>query len=169
MALAGAATATVLAFGLAGANGTRGYRFIVAGLGIGAIAGAVTQVMLSQVAIDDANAAYPWTVGSLNARTPESVQLLALGLAVGCLALMCLSRAVNSLQFSDPVAITLGIKLKRTRLLGLGLSVLMTGLAVSVCGPVGLVALLALNWPEACAAPAKFPSRHLLWRALALW
>ncbi|KPQ28584.1 MAG: iron complex transport system permease protein [Marinobacter excellens HL-55] len=157
MALAGAATATVLAFGLAGANGTRGYRFIVAGLGIGAIAGAVTQVMLSQVAIDDANAAYPWTVGSLNARTPESVQLLALGLAVGWLALMFLSRAVNSLQFSDPVAITLGIKLKRTRLLGLGLSVLMTGLAVSVCGPVGLVALLAPELARSLCRPGKVP------------
>ena len=73
MALAGAATATALAFGLAGGSGTRGYRFIVAGIGIGAIAGAITQLLLSQVSIDVANSAYPWTVGSLSARDPMMV------------------------------------------------------------------------------------------------
>ena len=108
MALAGAAAATAIAFGLAGANGTRGYRFIVAGIGIGAIAGAVTQVMLSRVAIDAANAAYPWTVGSLNARSGQSVLVLGMGLAAGYLVLMSLSRALNTLQFTDAVAIALG-------------------------------------------------------------
>ncbi|BBI52669.1 hypothetical protein HORIV_50900 [Vreelandella olivaria] len=68
MALAGATTAAVLTFGLAAGSGTQGYRFIVAGIGVGAVFGAVTQLMLARVAIDTANAAYPWTVGSLNAR-----------------------------------------------------------------------------------------------------
>lgn len=157
MALAGAAAATALAFGLAGANGTRGYRFIVAGIGIGAIAGAVTQVMLSRVAIDDANAAYPWTVGSLNARSSQSVSVLAIGLAGGYLSLMAISRALNTLQFSDPVAIALGTRLRRTRTLGLGLSVLLTGLAVSVCGPVGLIALLAPELARTVCRPGKVP------------
>ncbi|WP_240616468.1 FecCD family ABC transporter permease [Marinobacter fuscus] len=157
MALAGAATATALAFGLAGAKGTRGYRFIVAGIGIGAIAAAITQVMLSRVAIDDANAAYPWTVGSLNARNPESVKVLAAGLALGYLVLMAITRALNTLQFADAVAIALGTRLKATRILGLGLSVLLTGLAVSVCGPVGLVSLLAPELARALSRPGKIP------------
>ena len=65
MALAGATTAAVLTFGLAAGSGTQGYRFIVAGIGVGAVFGAITQLMLARVAIDTANAAYPWTVGSL--------------------------------------------------------------------------------------------------------
>jgi iron complex transport system permease protein len=157
MALAGAAAATALAFGLAGANGTRGYRFIVAGIGIGAIAGAVTQVMLSRVAIDAANAAYPWTVGSLNARSEQSVQVLAIGLVAGYLILLAISRALNTLQFSDAVAIALGTRLKLTRILGLALSVLLTGLAVSVCGPVGLIALLAPEFARTVSRPGKVP------------
>lgn len=157
MALAGAAAATAIAFGLAGANGTRGYRFIVAGIGIGAIAGAVTQVMLSRVAIDAANAAYPWTVGSLNARSGQSVLVLGLGLAAGYLVLMSLSRALNTLQFTDAVAIALGTRLKATRIIGLGLSVMLTGLAVSVCGPVGLIALLAPELARALCRPGKVP------------
>lgn len=157
MALAGAAAATAIAFGLAGANGTRGYRFIVTGIGIGAIAGAVTQVMLSRVAIDAANAAYPWTVGSLNARSGQSVLVLGLGLAAGYLILMSLSRALNTLQFTDAVAIALGTRLKATRIIGLGLAVMLTGLAVSVCGPVGLIALLAPELARALCRPGKVP------------
>jgi len=157
MALAGAAAATAIAFGLAGANGTRGYRFIVAGIGIGAIAGAVTQVMLSRVAIDAANAAYPWTVGSLNARDGQSVLTLAIGVTAGYLTLMSITRSLNTLQFSDAVAIALGTRLKAIRLLGLGLSVMLTGLAVSVCGPVGLVALLAPELARALCRPGKVP------------
>ena len=157
MALAGAACATAIAFGLAGANGTRGYRFIVAGIGIGAIAGAVTQVMLSRVAIDAANAAYPWTVGSLNARSGNSVLVLAIGLAAGYAILMLISRGLNTLQFSDAVAIALGTRLKATRILGLALSVLLTGLAVSVCGPVGLIALLAPELARTICRPGKVP------------
>lgn len=157
MALAGAAAATAIAFGLAGANGTQGYRFIVAGIGIGAIAGAVTQVMLSRVAIDTANAAYPWTVGSLNARSGQSVQVLAIGLVAGYLVLLSISRALNTLQFSDAVAINLGTRLRITRLLGLGFAVILTGLAVSVCGPVGLIALLAPELARTLCRPGKIP------------
>src|SRR5690554_5109217 len=157
MALAGAAAASAIAFGLAGANGTRGYRFIVAGIGIGAIAGAVTQVMLSRVAIDAANAAYPWTVGSLNARSGNSVLVLACGLAAGYGLLMLISRGLNTLQFSDAVAVALGTHLKRVRILGLAISVLLTGFAVSVCGPVGLIALLAPELARTICKPGKVP------------
>ena len=142
MALVGAATATALAFGLAGDSGTRGYRFIIAGVGIGAIAGAITQFMLSQVAIDDANAAFPWTVGSLNARNPSATALLGIGLALGLILALRLARALQLVQVSDAISIGLGIQLKRVRHQALALSVLLTGLAVAVAGPVGLVALL---------------------------
>lgn len=157
MALVGAATATALAFGLAGANGTRGYRFIIAGLGIGAIAGAITQVMLSRVAIDSANAAFPWTVGSLNARSASAVIMLAIGLPVGWITALLLGPALNTLQFSDPVAINLGTRLPRVRALSLGCAVLLTGLAVAVAGPVGMVALLAPELARALSRAGRVP------------
>ncbi len=157
MALGGAATATALAFGLAGANGTRGYRFIIAGLGIGAIAGATTQVMLSRVAIDAANAAFPWTVGSLNARSATAVSVLAVGLVTGWIAALLLGPSLNTLQFSDPVAINLGTQLKRVRTLSLACAVLLTGLAVAVAGPVGMIALLAPELARALSRPGRVP------------
>ena len=95
---------------------------------------------------DAANAAYPWTVGSLNARPPLAVWLLAGGLALGLPAARLLTRPLTTMRFSDSVAIGLGVRLGAMRIATLALSVALTGLAVAVAGPVGLVALIA---PEA--------------------
>lgn len=157
MALVGAAVATALAFGLAGATGTRGYRFIIAGLAIGAVSGAITQVMLSSVALDDANAAYPWTVGSLNARAPAAVNALIIGLIVGYTLSLFLNRALATLQLPEPVTASLGTRSGRVRVAGLILSVLLTGLAVSVAGPVGLIALLGPELARTISRPGSIP------------
>lgn len=146
LALTGAASAAALTFLLAAGAGARGYRFIVVGLGIGALFGALTNLMLARADIDAANAAYPWTVGSLNARPPLAVWLLAGGLALGLPAARLLTRPLALMRFSDSVAIGLGVRLGAMRIATLALSVALTGLAVAVAGPVGLVALIA---PEA--------------------
>ncbi|WP_355661854.1 FecCD family ABC transporter permease [Halomonas salifodinae] len=142
MALAGAATAAALTFGLASGGDTRGYRFIVAGIGVGAVFGAVTQLLLARVAIDTANAAYPWTVGTLNARSGQAVTVLAIGLAVGLPLALALARSLSLMRFSDAVASGLGVVLRRRRWQVLSLSVMLTALAVAVAGPVGLVGLV---------------------------
>ncbi|MGE8500060.1 MAG: FecCD family ABC transporter permease [Pseudomonas sp.] len=143
LALSGAATAAVLTFALAAGGGARGYRFIVVGIAIGALFGALTNLMLARSDIDAANAAYPWTVGSLNARPADAVLLLGIGLALGLPLAKLLVRALSLMRFSDSVAIGLGVRLRLMRVLTLGLCVWLTALAVAVVGPVGLIALAA--------------------------
>jgi len=143
LALTGAATAAALTFGLASGSGARGYRFIVVGIGVGALFGALSNLMLARAAIDAANAAYPWTVGTLNARPALSVHLLGFGLLLGLPLAKLLVRPLTLLRFSDSVALGLGVGLARTRLATLVLTVWLTALAVAVVGPVGLVALVA--------------------------
>ncbi len=146
LALVGAATAAALTFVLAAGSGTRGYRFIVVGLGVGAIFGALTNLMLARADMDAANAAYPWTVGSLSARPPLAVALLAGGLAIGLPLAKLLAGRLSVMRFADCVAIGLGVRIGLMQVGTLALSVALTGLAVAVAGPVGLVALIA---PEA--------------------
>lgn len=143
LALSGAATAAVLTFALAAGGGARGYRFIVVGIAIGALFGALTNLMLARSDMDAANAAYPWTVGSLNARPADSVLLLGIGLALGLPLAKLLINALSLMRFSDSVAIGLGVRLQLMRLLTLILCVWLTALAVAVVGPVGLIALAA--------------------------
>ncbi|WP_136068151.1 FecCD family ABC transporter permease [Modicisalibacter radicis] len=157
MALAGAATATAITFGLAGGAGTRGYRFIVAGIGVGAVFGALTQLLLARVAIDTANAAYPWTIGSLNARDGEALGVLVVGLALGLVAAQWLTRPLAVLRFSDSVAQGLGIRVRACRYLALGLAVALTALAVAVAGPVGLVALIGPEIARHLSSPRGVP------------
>ena len=156
MALAGATTAAVLTFGLAAGSGTQGYRFIVAGIGVGAVFGAVTQLMLAQVAIDTAHAAYPWTVGSLNARPAGALELLGISLALGIIAALMLARSLTLLRFNDPTARGLGVRVNVRRWQVLMLSVVLTAFAVAVAGPVGMVALIG---PE--IARSLSSSRHV--------
>src|SRR5690554_2381338 len=164
MSLVGAITATALIFALAGSSGTQGYRFIVVGLGIGAIAGAGTQLILSWVAIDDANAAFPWTIGSLNARSPDAFKLLCAGLALGVFFAYRLAKGLNALRLSETVPTTLGFNIKRLRAASLVLAVLLTGLAVAVAGLVGMVALLG---PEIARALCRHRGLPILASALA--
>lgn len=152
LALIGATTAAALAFGLGG-GGSRGYRFIVVGIAVGALFGAITNFMLARSDIDAANLAYPWTVGSLNARSSSTVLLLAGSLAVCLPIAKVLGRQLQLLRFSDAVAVGLGAQVQRTRLVVLLVTVVLTATAVAVAGPVGLVSLAA---PEV----ARHLTRH---------
>src|SRR5690606_10046866 len=104
---------------------------------VGALFGALTNFMLARTNIDAANLAYPWTVGSLNARSASTVALLAACLAVFLPIAKILGRHLQLLRFSDTVAIALGTHVRHTRLAILIVTVFLTATAVAVAGPVG--------------------------------
>ena len=156
-ALVGAATAAALAIGLAGGSGHRGYRFLVVGLGVGAGLGAITQLMLARAAIDDANRAFPWTIGSLNSRSATSVAVLAVGLAVALPVAVALGRQLRLMRLADAVVLGLGSRVGRIRLAVIGTAVVTAGLSVATAGPLGLVALLAPEIARKAAGPRIVP------------
>ena len=157
MALVGAATAAAVTLALAGGTGTSGYRFVVVGLGVGAVLGAATNLLLVRAPIDAANAAFPWAVGSLNSRPDAPVVLLAAALAV-CLPLAALTgRRLAVLRLSDRVAAGVGVRVRGVRLAALALAVVLAGLAVAVGGPLGLVALVAPEAARALCGPRGVP------------
>jgi iron complex transport system permease protein len=156
-ALVGSATAAALAIGLAGGAGRRGYRFLVVGLGVGAALGALTQLMLARAPIDAANRAFPWTVGSLNGRSPGAVAVLAVGLAVLLPVAVLLGRRLRLMRLADPVVTGLGGRVRRVRLAVIAAAVVASGLSVAVAGPLGLVALLAPEIARKAAGPRVVP------------
>lgn len=157
MALTGAATAAALTLGLSGGAGQRGYRFLVVGLGIGAVFGAVTNLMLARADIDAANAAMPWTVGTLGGTSLPAVRVLAAGLLVALPVAVLLGRWLGVLRFPDAVATGLGVPLRRARAAVLVTAVVVAGLAVAVAGPLGMVALAAPEAARRLAGPGPVP------------
>ncbi len=157
LALVGAASAAALTLGLAGGTGARGYRFLVVGLGVGAVLGAGTQLLLARAPIDDANRAFPWTVGSLNARAPLAVTALAVGLAAALPGAALLGRHLQMLRLADPVVLGLGVRVRRVRVAVIATAVVAAGLSVATAGPLGLVALLAPEIARKAAGPRVVP------------
>ncbi|MGJ8523749.1 putative siderophore transport system permease protein YfhA [Carnimonas sp. R-84981] len=140
-ALVGAVTATALTFALAGGVGTRGYRFIIVGVGVGALFGALTNLMLARSSLDEANAAFAWTVGSLNSTGSGAQWMMWLGLLVCLPAALCCARQFSGLRFAEAVAQGWGLRPVRLRVLALALAVVCAALAVALAGPVGMIAL----------------------------
>ncbi len=163
LALSGAATAAVLTFAMASGSGSRGYRFIVTGIGVGAMFSALTNLMLSQAPIDAANRAYPWTVGSLNGASPVAITALAAGLFFGLPWACLLGRQLAAMGFSERVSISLGVRLGVLRVTTLAATVWLTALGVAVAGPIGLVALIAPEIARYLARQRGVPVLNSAW------
>lgn len=157
MALIGAITMLSLTFALSGGAGTRGYRFLITGLGLGAICGAATNLMLARAPIDAANDAFPWTIGSLNDRSGITVSLLAWGVVILLPLAAIVGKRLNLVRLPDAVAQSLGVRVNRLRFFTILLAGSLTGLAVAVAGPVGMIGLAAPELGRRLAGPRTVP------------
>ncbi|MFF8770901.1 Fe(3+)-hydroxamate ABC transporter permease FhuB [Kitasatospora sp. NPDC015120] len=152
-ALVAVAVVTVVSGGL----GTRGYRVLVVGLAMSALASAVIQVAMARRSLSSASSLYVWTSGSLNGRDYAVATPVLTGLAVLVPLALVVARRLAVLRFDDNVASSLGVDPGRVRLACLLLAVALAGLAVGVCGPVGFVALAAPVVAGRLAGPARVP------------
>ncbi|MCA6094212.1 Fe(3+)-hydroxamate ABC transporter permease FhuB [Streptomyces sp. SCA3-4] len=153
----GALAAVLVVTTVSGGLGQRGYRVLVVGLAMSALASAVTQVVLSRRSLNSASSLYVWTSGSLNGRGYSVAVPVLLGLAVLVPLALVVARQLNVLRFDDSTASSLGVAPGRVRLVCLLLAVGLAGLAVGICGPVGFVALASPVIAGRLAGPLRVP------------
>ncbi|MFJ7244039.1 Fe(3+)-hydroxamate ABC transporter permease FhuB [Kitasatospora sp. NPDC098652] len=153
----GALAAVLVVSLVSGGLGARGYRVLVVGLAMSALASAVIQVALARRSLNSAGSLYVWTSGSLNGRDYAVATPVLIGLAVLVPTALVVARRLAVLRFDDSVAASLGVDPGRVRLACLLLAVALAGLAVGVCGPVGFVALAAPVLAARLAGPTRVP------------
>ncbi|WP_439674169.1 Fe(3+)-hydroxamate ABC transporter permease FhuB [Embleya sp. MST-111070] len=153
----GALVAAVVVTAVAGGLGRRGYRVLVVGLALSALASAITQVVLARRSLNSASALYVWSSGSLNGRGYSVAWPVLIGLAVLVPLALALGRKLDVLRFDDSTASSLGLDPGRIRLICLVAAVCLAGLAVGVCGPVGFVALAAPVIAARLTGPLRVP------------
>lgn len=153
----GALAAVLVVTTVSGGLGQRGYRVLVVGLAMSALASAVTQVVLSRRSLSSAGSLYVWTSGSLNGRGYSVAVPVLIGLAVLVPAALVVARQLAVLRFDDATAASVGIRPDRVRLLCMLLAVALAGLAVGVCGPVAFVALASPVIAARLAGPLRVP------------
>ena len=141
-ALAGALVATGFALVLARGGGT--LALILAGAAISSLTGAGISLALNLA--PDPYGAYEimtWLMGSLTDRSWDHVRLAAPFIAAGAVLLFLTAPALDALALGEAQAESLGVDLRRARLLALAGTALGVGAATAVTGVIGFVGLLA--------------------------
>lgn len=143
-ALLGGVAALVLTLTIArAAGGVTPTATILAGIAVSAFASAIMSVIVFLSATGDAyREILGWLMGTLaTVRWPTATMTLLATVALGAV-LVALSRRLDAFAFGDAHAASLGIDVRRTRLVLLVLAAALTGVLVSVAGAIGFVGLV---------------------------
>ncbi|NLM05509.1 MAG: iron ABC transporter permease [Tissierellia bacterium] len=141
-AFTGAVLSSLLVFSLGRIGGKiNTVSVLLAGVVVGAILSSVTNfiMMMNQ---DNIHRIIAWTFGSFSAVTIEEVKYGWIFFVIGIILIMSLAKELNALVLGEELAQTMGINTERTKLLVLGVSSLMTAMAVSISGIIGFVGLV---------------------------
>jgi iron complex transport system permease protein len=138
---AGAVSLLVFVFG-SGRRSMSPVRLLLAGIAISAVADAVTAILLL---VDQANLDQfrLWAVGSLTGRDLALVLQVTPFLLVGIVLALAIAARLDGLALGDDLAESLGVRVRRTRLLA-GIAItLLAGAATAAMGPVAFLGLVA--------------------------
>lgn len=142
-AFGGALVAALAVYLLAWTGGSTPLRLILIGIGITAIAQALTTVMITFGEINQVSQAMIWLTGSVYGRTWEHLRALLPWLLVGVPIALVGARHLNALQLGDDVARGIGTAIERQRGVLLLASVALAGATVATAGTIGFVGLIA--------------------------
>lgn len=142
-AAAGALVTAALILALSWRRGVVPLRLILAGIGVGFVAQATTQYLLTRMDVHDAGNALGWLVGTTTGRTWTHVTFAAVALVVLVPAVLWHARSLRTMEMGDEAARALGIPVTRSRAILALCSVLLAAGAVAVTGPIGFIALVA--------------------------
>lgn len=147
VALIGGLVTAALVYALAYRRGIEGYRLVLVGVGIGAVATAITSWLLVIANIFDVGRATVWLTGSLDDRGWEHVGPVGLAVVVLVPIALLLAFGLGALQFGDDTARGLGIRVNRARSVLILVAVGLAAVATSSAGPIAFVALVV---PQIC-------------------
>jgi len=143
-AFAGAMIAVLAVYIIAGASGRASLSgLLLTGIAVSALAGAGTSVLLVATEEFRVKAVLFWLAGGLEGRGWTHVQAGAAFVLTGVALLVLLGRPLDVLSLGEEEAASLGLRVRATRLLLLGLASLVGGACTAVAGAVPFVGLMA--------------------------
>lgn len=142
-ALLGATFAASVVFGLAAGGGFRQNRLVLVGIGVSS--GLAAMISLVIVLTDPFNAAtaLTWLSGSTYGRTLTDVVPVTIVLAFSSVLVMAQHRHLDLVSLDEDTPRLLGMRLGRTRLQFLVITVILTATAIAAVGTIGFVGLVA--------------------------
>ncbi len=141
MAIGGAVVCVLLLQGLAGRGGV--LTLILAGVAVSSLCAAFMSLALNLSPNPYASAEIMfWLMGSVTDRSMDHVFLVAPFMAAGWLMLAASARSLDALSLGEDAAASLGVDLKRTRLLVITGTAVSVGAGTAVSGGIGFIGLV---------------------------
>jgi iron complex transport system permease protein len=147
VAFAGVMSTAILLYAVTPHGGLSSPRLVLIGIALFSILSTVLNILMvyGQQVLWNWDVDFgKWLRGSLFASWPEIVRL-ALALALLAPAALFLARALNVLSMGDEVAIGIGSRVERQRLLLMLVAAALAAVCVAAAGPIAFVGLLAPN------------------------
>jgi len=145
-AFAGSLAALALVLAFSRIRGTvASHNLILAGVVLNAIFSAAILFFMSLMSLTDMNAIYRWLMGSLYHAYDWNLAQIGVGafiIVVCACLLLTVAKSLNLFALGEETAVQMGVRAERTRLACLILTAILTGVAVSVAGPIGFVGLI---------------------------
>ncbi len=141
-AIGGGFAAAALILALSWRAGFDGYRVVLVGIGVNALALAVVSWLLTRADLQQAAVATRWLAGSLDGVRREDL-ITAVAVLPALVVSLVLADRLGALRLGRDVAMSLGVRTARTEAVALLLSVLLASVATAVAGPVAFVAFVA--------------------------
>jgi len=153
-AFGGALVVAVLLYLLAWRGSSSPTRLVLIGVGLSAVATALTTFMITFGDIYQVSQALVWLTGSVYGRSWEQVLTLLPWLAVFMPLALLRFRHLNALGLGDEVATGLGARVELERGLLVLASVALAASAVATAGTIGFVGLMAPHIARKLVGPA---------------
>ncbi len=142
LAFCGALAAALLICAAAWRHGTDPLRLVLSGVAVSALASSAAGGILIYHA-DKISGILNFLSGSLASASWGRVEAIWPYIAVGLVAAFLLSRRLDILRLGDEVALSLGIRVERTRFVLICAAALLASSAVAAAGLIGFVGLVA--------------------------
>lgn len=142
-AFGGAMVVSLLIYLLAWDKGSAPIRLILVGVGLSAIARALSSLLITFGEIDSVTEALIWLAGSVYGRSWEQVWFLLPWSIVLVPLSFLLARHLNALNLGDDIARGLGSSVERQRGLLLLIAIALVGASVAAAGTIAFVGLIA--------------------------
>ncbi|MFJ4879283.1 iron ABC transporter permease [Streptomyces sp. NPDC088745] len=155
-AFAGAAVAAVIVFGLSARGGFQQNRLVLVGMGVATATTALISLLIVLTDPFNATKALTWLSGSTYGRGFPDLIPLGLMLLVGLGVAVFRRTELDLVSLDEDTPRLLGLGLSRSRLVLLGVGVLLSAAAVAAAGTIAFVGLVAPH-----AARALVGRRHV--------
>lgn len=142
-ALVGALVTALIIYLLAYKGGVQGYRLVLVGIGVAAMASSVISYLLTRSEVRDAQYALSWLVGSLNGRVWTQTEPLFYAMLIICPLAVIFQGPLRALHLGDETAYGLGVKVEPAKLGLLLVAVLAAAVGTAAAGPIAFVALVS--------------------------